>query len=65
MYPITEKVRRELHALENTDTTSDSYADMIAHLLTTPSLPMKKIVFMMKYIDANDCSNIDVLRLNK
>jgi hypothetical protein len=54
---ITDKIQGELDMLASA--MPDLYQDMMNHLSTTPFMPMKSIVFMMKHIDANRCSDID------
>ena len=60
IYPITNKVQRELDALEKKPATSNAFEDMKNHLWTTPSFPMKDIVFKMKYIKAFEYRRIVV-----
>ena len=50
VYPLAERVRRELHALATE--MRDSFSTMMNHLFTTPYLPIKNIAFKMKYIKA-------------
>ena len=50
VHPMTDKVKRELDALEFA--MPDLYQDMMNYLSASPFLPMKKIAFKMKHIDA-------------